>query len=517
MPFEETSFKRLFELSGDAMMLVGEGHFVYANPAALHMFLCPTVEIFCTKHPADVSPEFQPCGTSSRELAEIHIQHTLAHGDARFEWVHQRSNGARFYSEVILSPGVWRRQPVIQAVIRDISSYKLIQQQLEQQREASEQAAKAKSEFLAVMSHEIRTPIHGILGAQELLIETPLDGNQHELANLAINSTRRLLDVVNDVLDFSKIDAGKMAIEAISFNHHDLLTRVFDMFKLAAAEKSIHFALDAPEADHFIVGDPTRTQQVLSNLVSNAIKFTAQGGTVTLRSEIQAPALDKGHYIWQLNVADTGIGMTERQQLTIFDVFTQADSSISRSYGGTGLGLSISKALIELMDGELTLQSEFGVGSTFTATIPTTRGQAPDKSAADGSPELQRNYQCTVLVAEDNLTNQFIIQRKLQRLGLNPVVVNNGLEALQQYTASLNQSGQSSFSAVLMDVQMPVMNGIDTTTELRALGCQLPIFALTADVQIECRAQCFAAGMQAFIGKPFEEAKLIDLFDQYLN
>lgn len=295
-----------------------------------------------------------------------------------------------------------------------------------------------------------------------------------------------------------------------------LLTAVYDQFSIEAAKKSIEFTLDVGAEQALLWGDSLRVQQILSNLVSNAIKFTGAGGRVCLQSDLTPGSGPEG-YSWQLTVSDNGIGMTAPQQEAAFDVFSQADSSISRSYGGTGLGLSISKSLAELLGGSIALESELGGGSTFTVTLPLRRAPAGSETTRNSTQTLKRNYGKSVLVAEDNPTNRFIIEKKLARLGLAVEVVANGAEALQSYRASLGRGGRSRFAAILMDIQMPVLNGIETARELLSLGCDVPVFALTADVQSDSRRQCLNAGMREFIGKPYEEAQLVSLFDRYFG
>ncbi len=515
MIFKDANFKQLFELSGDAMMVLGESRFVYCNAAALDIFNCPSVDEFITKHPADLSPRFQPCGASSKELAQIHIQEAIAKGYKRFEWVHQRLTNEDFFADVLLSVGVWEDKPIIQAIVRDISGYKAVQNILRRQKNLADQAAKAKAEFLAVMSHEIRTPIHGILGAQDLLLETKLDDEQRGLAELVGTSSKRLLTIVNDVLDFSKIDAGKLDFEIINFSARGLVLGMHELFRISAEEKAIDLTVEADHEDVYLLGDPARIQQIITNLVSNAIKFTSPGGRVKLNSKLDCSDCGEA-YDWSITVSDNGIGMTDEQQETVFDIFTQADSSITRSYGGTGLGLSISKLLAEKMGGGIKLKSQFGDGSSFTLQLSLKQGGAPPDLDAGTKPVLHRDYQAAVLVAEDNTTNQLILRRKLQKLGVSSVVVCNGLEVLQEYESSLNSDGSSPYALLLMDIQMPLMNGIEAARELRQRGCTLPVIALTADAQVERKQQCLAAGMQAFVSKPYEIERLIKLFDSYL-
>ncbi len=521
MALTETNFKRLFELSGDAMMLLDEETFIYCNPATLKIFACSDVDLFCTKHPSDVSPRYQPCGSSSLWLSKHHIQEAKRQGHKRFEWVHQRLNGEQFYADVLLSPAIWQDKPVIQAIVRDISAYKALQDSLRREKEQSELATKAKSEFLAVMSHEIRTPIHGILGTQELLLNTPLTEEQKTLANLAVDSTKHLLNLVNNVLDFSKIDAGKLLIEAIPFSSIDLLTSIYKLYQVEADNHGIEFLLNVDAIDVRFIGDPHRIQQILANLISNAFKFTQPGGKVILESQINsenstslAPSQQGS---WILSVSDTGIGMTEAQQKSVFDMFAQADSSTSRHFGGTGLGLSICRGLIEHMGGDITVTSQPDLGTEFQVKLTLPIAPVERATTANHTKRLSRNYQQSVLVAEDNPTNQFIIRKQLERLGIAPCIVNNGQEVIDAYQASLQSDQQSHFAMILMDVQMPIISGLEATQKLQELGCQLPIVALTADVLMDRRQQCLDVGMQGFIGKPFVEAKLVEVFDTFLG
>ncbi|WP_439135355.1 hybrid sensor histidine kinase/response regulator [Pseudomaricurvus sp.] len=528
MTLPDESFKRLFELSGDAMMVLDQDTFTYCNPATLKIFACGSLKEFCTKHPSDLSPPIQPCGTSSLTLSLEHIEEAAKHGHTRFEWVHRRLTGEDFYADVLLSPVIWEGHTVIQAIVRDISSYKALQESLRQESALSEQANKAKSDFLAVMSHEIRTPIHGILGAQELLLNTELDDEQTTLATLANRSAKHLLQIVNNVLDYSKIDAKKLMVEETVFSVRQLLEDIRELFQVEANGKSIRLLIQSEPHDARLVGDLHLLQQILSNLIANALKFTHSGGEVRLVSALQMQP-DQRHGDWSLQVIDTGIGMTEAQQNNVFEVFTQADSTTSRHYGGTGLGLAICRGLVDRMGGTISVTSQPGEGTCFDVqlTLPlasasTHTPQDLDQSfnqssSSDALSNDQRNYQREILIAEDIPTNQYIIRKQTEQLGLTPRIVNNGEEVITAYHDSLNADGNSRYAMILMDVQMPVMSGLEATQRLRALGCTLPIVALTADVLIEQRQRCQEVGMQAFIAKPFVKAKLLEVFDQYLS
>ncbi|MDP7035633.1 MAG: ATP-binding protein [Planctomycetota bacterium] len=510
---KDEQFRTLFELSHDAIMLLDSASFLHCNDATLKIFDCPSIEVFCTKHPSDISPEFQPCGTSSFDLAQHQIGRAMEEGHNRFEWKHKRLSGEEFWAEVTLSQTRWNDENVLQAIVRDISEQKKLQHSLEVAIKNAEIASIAKSEFLAVISHEIRTPIHGVLSAQELLLGSDLTDDQRENATLAHNSARSLLNIINDVLDFSKIEAGSIDIESVAFSPKQVVNDVFGLLQRIADNKSLKLECDFPEnTPTYVVSDQTRLQQILINLVSNAVKFTDRG-TIKLLSQFTAQNAEKMN--WEVQVVDNGIGIEASKQKKIFEMFSQADSSTTRKYGGTGLGLAISKALANLMDGDLQVSSKVGEGSTFTLNINVEICHKDEVDQDEEESGLQRDYQKRMLIAEDNPINQQIIQKQLEVLGIESTIADNGRDAVQIYQESIGK--KPAFDIVLMDIQMPIMNGVEATTQLRKLGCTLPVIILTADALKEKREECMNAGANSFLVKPFELHQLVGLFDDYLR
>jgi len=376
-------------------------------------------------------------------------------------------------------------------------------------------AVEAKSQFLAVMSHEIRTPMNGILGFAELLAtESGLSPQAHEHLQAILKSGENLLHIIDDILDFSRIDAGKIRIENAPFPINELLQDLVGFFETSIKEKGLEFRFSVdPSLPPKIIGDSGRIRQILINLIGNALKFT-NSGSITLNllhSKLHA----KDHV--NFSVEDTGIGITTENQGKIFEAFTQADSTISRRYGGSGLGLTISQHLAQLMGGVLELKSQPGKGSVFSLFIPLERIDKIVSPAAGKEQQLlttnfAAQYPLKILVVDDNHLNLRLVIAMLQKLGYEPLKATNGLETLQIYK-------ESHPHCILMDVQMPVMNGIEATKQIRAMekAAALPaayISALTANILPEDRRRCHKAGMDAFLNKPMKVQQIADLLIQ---
>ena len=392
-------------------------------------------------------------------------------------------------------------------VSMDISASKAYEQAMATARDAAEAASRAKGDFLANMSHEIRTPMNGILGLTELCLATSLDAEQRGYLEMVHTSARSLLTVINDILDFSKIEANKLDIEHQPFNLPQVIRHTLAPLKLRAEGRDIALRTElAPGLPEWLSGDAGRLRQVLLNLVGNAIKFT-ESGHVTLGVEV-VPAAPNGPPVLRFSVQDTGIGIAPDRLASVFDAFSQADTSISRRFGGTGLGLTISSRLVRLMGGELQASSQLGKGTRFWFDLALPLAQAPAPDLSPASDELPQGLR--VLVAEDHPINQVVARKILEHLGQQVTLVANGELAV---AAFVNQPENQRFDLVFMDIQMPVLDGFAAARLLRAhelpLGRRTPILAMTAHAMEGYREQCLAGGMDGYVTKPVERKQLV--------
>jgi PAS domain S-box-containing protein len=477
------------------------------NPEGLIEYVNPHFTTI-TGYSADEVIGRNPSVVSSRQTPRATydaLWATIQSGDQwHGEFLNRRKNGELYWEAASVSPVRHLGGEITHfvAIEDDISARKHDEEQLVFAKNAAEAANRTKSEFLAVMSHEIRTPMNGILGMTRLMLDSPLSGQQRDYLDTIRQSGEALLALLNDILDFSKLEAGRVDLETVDFDLPATIASVTALMSARAGEKGLTLKTEiAADVPRYLVGDPARLRQILLNLIGNAVKFTENGSVKLL---VEALTVGAKSTTFRFSVVDTGIGIPEEVRARLFESFSQADSSITRRYGGSGLGLAICRRLVGLHGGDIGVDSTLARGSRFWFTLAYAPGQEPDKAPSGGPSMTSALPRMRILLAEDNGVNRKVATALLEKWGHRVTAVNDGVQAVSAAAAE-------PFDLVLMDMQMPEMDGLDATRSIRALpgaASEVPIIALTANAMREDEMRCLEAGMDDYVSKPIEPDRL---------
>ncbi|MCQ6562039.1 response regulator [Paenibacillus mendelii] len=530
------------ETTGDTMITFDdEGLILAVNPALTPMFGYLESDVI-----GQSIAELIPCFGEG-------MFKSLAAGEAagkRVELTPVRKDGRRFPAEVQTGMAMVDEERIYACTISDMTERKRFEQELMNAKEEAEIAARAKTDFLAMVSHEIRTPMNGVLGMTGLILETELDDEQREYAEIIRKSGDALLTVINDILDYSKIESGKLELEEIPFQIEMVIAETFELFTAKSKQLALELSCEFdPTLPPIVIGDGMKLRQVLINLVGNAVKFTPQG---SIKVSVRLLEQREDAIEMEFTVQDTGVGIPEEKLPLLFQPFSQVDTSLTRRYGGTGLGLAICKNLVELMNGTIDVTTKVDVGTTFRFTVtmkpqgaPTdndhrnmsktinfTCPSAPSRISTDsqdgpisftafleqtseepGSAVTKRSpvYKTSILIADDNEVNQKLTLYLLNKLGITADLASDGQEAVMK-------ASQKAYDLILMDMRMPILDGLEATRQVLAAAQpdHAPIIvAMTANVLPADRERCLAAGMTDFLGKPIQLDTVKRLLQRY--
>ncbi|MCL1885032.1 MAG: ATP-binding protein [Defluviitaleaceae bacterium] len=491
---------------------------IECNESALRLFGLETKKDYFSRF-LDLSPTLQPDGNSSVDKINYFLTQTFRKGYIRFEWMHQKLDGTPIPCEVSLIRVSWRGEDHVLTFLRDLREQKKWIERINAALDREQAASNSKSLFLSNMSHEIRTPMNAIIGMASIGKNSPEPERKDYAFDKIENASRHLLGVVNDVLDMSKIEANKFKLSSSKFNFKKMINRVVSIVELLISEKYQELVIEIdPKIPSALVGDEQKLAQAITNLLSNAIKFTPEKGCVKLSALYIGKV--SGFNKVQIVVSDTGIGISEEHMQHLFSPFEQAEKNTSRKYGGTGLGLTITKSIIEMMDGEINVESIVGEGTAFSLIVPFPYDQSDEYSkneslSTDIPTDISFKGRC-ILLAEDVELNREIVLCQLEDTGIKIDCAANGKEAIEMITANPNR-----YELILMDIQMPEMDGVEATRHIRKLQFKsaqnIPIIALTANVFQEDIDKYKQAGMNDHLGKPLDLAQIINKLDMYLN
>jgi PAS domain S-box-containing protein len=503
----EEKFRTLFNNANDAIFVYEidnnfkDEKFVEVNDVACS-YLGYTRDELLNMSFQDINDE------QNKDKLEANMEILQKEGRGIFETFHRTKDNRLIPVEVNIHTFTRNGKRIAQSIVRDITQRKIVESSLKAAKEAAEIANKTKSEFLANMSHEIRTPINGIIGMVELTLHTQLNSEQEENLNIVKSCANSLLKVINDVLDFSKMEAGKLVIEKINFDFKALMEETIKAHYSFAVSKGIKlnysFSSTIPQ---YLIGDPNRLQQILNNLISNAIKFTDVG---EVWIKVQNVKNEDNHVELEFVVEDSGIGIDKENIGKLFESFSQLDGSITRRFGGTGLGLAISKQLVKNMGGMIWVESKRDVGSKFYFTLKFSIGIKIEQQPEECTKLEKSGRQYRLLVSEDDKVNQKVIMRMLKEKGYYVDSANDGLEAIELFK-------KNSYDAILMDIQMPVMDGIEATKMIREKDKNIPIIAITAYALKGDRERFLSKGMDGYVSKPIKVEELYNTIEKCLS
>jgi|GEM_PF-2035126 len=533
---QKKSYEMLFKNSTDGILIIKNNKFIDCNDSVLKMLKYKNKNMLLNAHPSQLSPKIQPDGKNSFLKANDMINIALDNGSHRYEWVHKRKDGEKFWCEVALTSMHINGEDIIHASWRDITNVKdsekaaqnIIEQKTKEYKIAmqiAQNANKAKSEFLANMSHEIRTPLNAIMGFIDLLKDDEQNNDKLNYLKTIDKSSHNLLEIINDILDFSKIESNLIELEYRDFNTMDEFESIVELFRARVNEKDINFVVDIDNnLPKHLNSDILRIKQVIINLISNAIKFTPNNKTIKFKIEYaRAKATSDCSYENEnlyISIKDEGIGIPQDKLQTIFEPFTQADNSTTRKFGGTGLGLTISSKLIIAIGGELKVKSEQDVGSEFYFTIPVKYVEIKDeiKNILIKENKLSGH----ILLVEDNEANQMFMKIILKKMGFTFDIAFNGVEALIRFPRLTCEGNKTKYDVILMDENMPNMGGIEATKKILEIEKELtlphtPIIALTANALKGDRERFLNAGMDEYLTKPLNKKKLVEVLEKFIG
>tara|TARA_Y100000782_G_C10185078_1_gene266034 strand:- start:2546 stop:5404 length:2859 start_codon:yes stop_codon:yes gene_type:complete len=510
----DEKFRILFEYSTDPHVLYDENGILDCNEATVEILKVKSKKEILNRFTVDFSPVRQPDERLSSEKMKEMRQLAIDKGAHRFEWTYVDVEGSSFPTEVSLTPVSLNNKQIFLAVWHDLTERKRVENTLIDAKQRAEDLADQKQQFLSSMSHEIRTPLNAVIGyAHILLNDKPREDQVERLKTLEF-SANNLLSLVNDVLDLSKIESGKIEFDHTSFDIIDRLNGIKETFHFRATEKGLNLTCNFDEKlPRKVIGDAVRLNQALTNIIGNAIKFTEKGG-VTIDVKVLGLSTDTHKTTIEFIVTDTGIGISEQKQQVIFESFVQADAKILNTFGGTGLGLAITKKIIDLQGGTIQVESELGKGSVFRFKLDFDIEEETSKDEEKPSETLSLSN-AHILLVEDNLINQKIASQFLSKWGAIVEVANNGKEGLDMLRDTKD------YDIVLMDLNMPIMDGFEATKAIRSYKDtyfqEVPIIALTADAFTEVRDKVLDVGMSDYITKPINPALFNKVLIKHLN